>query len=980
MAQPSEVIQCPQCRQSNPRGSLRCSNCSTAFGDHNETVGLEEATAWSRALTGVASGLAEQALATGDLVAGRYEILRLLGAGGMGAVYQARDQELDRMVALKVIRPDLAGQTKILERFKQELILARQITHKNVIRIFDLGSSGPLRFITMEFVEGRDLSAILSAGQPSIEESLQIIRQVCQALEAAHAERVVHRDLKPQNIMVNGRGKVTVMDFGLAFSTEMTGLTQTGMLLGTPAYMSPEQAQGKPLDARSDLYALGIIFYEMVAGDIPFRADSMIASLMQRSQGLPANPVTRNPAIPAAVSDVVMKCLAVNPDERYQSATELLRELDALLRDPASEPAVTALPAPPPRRNWKWPAAGAAVLLVVGLTLGFMFRDRLTSKAPRTVTPVSVLVADFTNATGDAVFDNTLESVVNIALEGASFINAFDRGQARRIAATLQPGATRMDDSLARLVALREGIAVVVAGTIARRGEGYQISVKAINPLSGQMLAKGQVNASSKQEVLATVPALSAPIRKTLGDTTPESAQIAAGGTLGSSSLEAVHMYGVAMEQQFAGKMEQALESFKKCAELDPQFARAYSGMAAVSGNLGRMDDAEKYIKLALQNIGHMTERERLRTRGLYYARTHDPQKCAEEYADLVKQYPADNIGHNNLANCLSQLRNMPRAVEEERLAVQLVPKSAAARNNLALFASYSGDFQTGEKEARTVRQTNPAYVKGYIALAFAQMGQEQMALAKETYAELDKINASWAASGSADVALYEGRLKDVEKILTPAIAADVAGNRPDAAADKWSALAYTQLMAKETKAATVSAEKAIVLSKAAKIRFLAGRIFAEADDTRARVMEAGLAAEFQPEPRAYGKLIEGLIALREHNAQQAVKAMAEANRLADTWIGHFDLGRAYLSADLFAQADDEFDRCVKRRGEALSLFVDEAPTYGYFPPVYYYQGRVREGLKSPDFAASYRAYLAIRAAAGEDPVLEEVRRRAGSQ
>ena len=267
-------------------------------------------------------------LEPGAVLGDRYEIIKSLGEGGMGAVYKATDRELDRLVALKVIRPELAGHPEILRRFKQELILARQVTHKNVIRIFDLGMADGRKFITMDYIEGRDLKSILVERKKiPAAEAVAIIKQICRGLEAAHTEGVVHRDLKPQNIMVDAGGRVWVMDFGLARSMELAGMTRTGALMGTPDYMSPEQARAEKVDARSDLFSLGIIFYEMVTGVLPFQAETLMATLLKRVQEKAAPPCELDPAIPRQLSDVVMKCLEVDREKRYQTTGEMLADL-----------------------------------------------------------------------------------------------------------------------------------------------------------------------------------------------------------------------------------------------------------------------------------------------------------------------------------------------------------------------------------------------------------------------------------------------------------------------------------------------------------------------------------------------------------------------------------------------------------------------------------------------------------------------------
>src|SRR5437899_3492606 len=259
-------------------------------------------------------------LQPGTVLGQRYMVMQLLGEGGMGAVYKAKHRDLNRMVALKVIRPDLARNESIIQRFKQELILAHQVTHKNVIRIYDLGEAEGLKFITMEYIEGEDLRTLIQEKHKlSPEAAVEIMQQVCRALEAAHSVGVIHRDLKPQNVMRDKTGRILVMDFGLARSLEGEGMTQTGALIGTMDYMSPEQALGKDLDQRSDLFALGLIFYELLTGKMPFKAESAVASLLKRTQQRAAPVSSHDAAIPHTLTSVVGKCLERDAKARYQT-------------------------------------------------------------------------------------------------------------------------------------------------------------------------------------------------------------------------------------------------------------------------------------------------------------------------------------------------------------------------------------------------------------------------------------------------------------------------------------------------------------------------------------------------------------------------------------------------------------------------------------------------------------------------------------
>jgi tetratricopeptide (TPR) repeat protein len=318
----------------------------------------------------------------------------------------------------------------------------------------------------------------------------------------------------------------------------------------------------------------------------------------------------------------------------------------------------------------------------------------------------------------------------------------------------------------------------------------------------------------------------------------------------------------------------------------------------------------------------------------------------------------------------------MAKAVDEMRHVVGILPNRALYRVNLATYAAYAGDFQTAEQVASSAEEQSPWALS---ALAIAQTGQGRVAEAADTYERLGKaeeLGPSYTASGLADLALYEGRFQDSARILERGAAADLTSKNSDKAATKLVLLAYVQLLRERRESALAAADQALASSQTVSIRLLAARVFLEAGAiAKARTLAAGLAAEIQAEPQAYASIISGLLELKTGNARQAIKLLTEANVLLDTWLGHFDLGRAYLEAGGLTQADSEFDRCVKRRGEALSLFLDDEPTYGFFPPVYYYQGRVRETLRTSGFAESYRSYLRIRGQSSEDPMVQHLRR-----
>ncbi len=932
-------------------------------------------------------------LEVGRQFGSRYHILKQLGVGGMGAVYQAWDAELGVAVALKVIRPevmhDVTAAGDIERRFKQELLLARQVTHKNVVRIHDLGEIEGIKYITMPYIEGQDLASLLRTERLPVQKVMSIARQVASGLEAAHEAGVVHRDLKPANVMIDGEQAI-IMDFGIARSTsrvgsapqrpaatspaaqlsisadsEMTRIAETivGEVIGTIEYMAPEQARGEHVDQRADVYAFGLILYDMLTGKRRSEhAVSAVGELQKRLAQPPPSIRTILPETPQALDQLITKCTEPDAANRFQTTTELVAAIERLDDNGKLRPV---------KRTIRLPYAVAAAALLLGLS-GYIWWATRPVPEPDNV---SVVIADFQNATKDTSFDGTLEPMIKRALEGARFITAFDRDGVRRQVGAQLP--ERLDEAAARAIAIKQGLGVVLAGSIVPSGDGYEIDVKATRAVTGEVITNSQARAASKDRVLDVATRLVTRVRSALGDQASSSAQMFAMASLSTTSLDVVAQWVAGRDAASRNNYKEALQHYSRAVELDPKFGLGYAGLANVSANLTNQGDADKYIKEALRHVSSMTERERYTTRGGYYRLTGDYRQCVKEYTELLAAYPADIAARNNVAICHANLREFSKAFAELKQVVAILPNRALYRVNLASFANFSSDFPTGEQEARKI--TDPD-VNAMIALAFAQVGQGQLMQAAQTYQAVGKVSdygLSLGTSGLADVASIEGRYADAVRILEQGVERDLALKRSDWAAAKLAALAHTELRRRQPRAAIAAAEKALANNDDLSVQFMAARAFVEAGEIdKARPLVTAMAANILAEPQAYAKIVDGGIALKSGDARQAIDLLTQANTLLDTWLGHFELGRAYLAAGQFAQADSEFERCLKRRGEALQLILGDEPTYAYVPPVYYYQGQVREGMKVEGAADSYREYLKFRGASTEDPSLADIRKR----
>jgi eukaryotic-like serine/threonine-protein kinase len=923
-------------------------------------------------------------LTPGQTLGTRYHIIRLLGIGGMGAVYHAWDAELGVAVALKVIRGDVTGDpdaaAAIERQFKRELLLARQVTHKHVVRIHDLGHIDDLTYITMPYVQGADLATVLrQAGKLSVPRALTYVRHVVEGLVAAHDAGVVHRDLKPANIMIDEDDQALITDFGIARSSSKTG-SGVNAVVGTLAYMSPEQAQALPTDQRADIYAFGMMLREMLVGR-PAAADGeqAVADLMQRIREAPPSLRTIDPAIPEPLDALVSRCVQPDPAKRYQTSAELAAALADLDENGHLRPTVRA--APP-----TWRLAAVAAVLAAAVIVAIVVTKRGAPAPAKPIDPVSILVADFNNKTGDAVFDGALEQPLTIAMEGASFITTYPRRDALKLAQTVR-NATTLNAESAQLVAVREGIKYVLEGSVSASGGKFQLQLDAVDPAAGKTVRSATATAATKGDVLTAVGSLAAKIRTGLGDTTSESAKLAANETFTAGSIDAMREYSTAQDLQNGGQNADALAHYRKAIELDPKFGRAYAGAANMNFRLGRRAEAESLFKQALSLMDRMTDREKHRTLGSYYVNiAGNYEKGVDEYSALVNAYPADTGGHSNLAVAYFHLLDFTKALAEGKRAVEMYPKNVTFRDNYALYAMYAGDFAGGAAEAQKVIAENPTVFIAQLPIAIDAIAKGDLAAAGHAYDEMAKTGpagASLASLGRADLAMYSGRLDAATTELKAGVAADLAATTVVPAALKQIALAEAELAAGRRAQAVDAAHEALKLSRqlativpAARVLLRAGKI------PEARTFASDLEGQLQKQNRAYGKILLAEIALEDKRPPaEAVDLLMQARALANVWLVSFDLGVAYVQANTFPEAVSELGACEKRRGEATALFFDDKPTVRYLATLPYWIGRAQEGLEMRAAAkAHYDSFIALRKDATADPLVQDARRRSNAQ